>query len=98
MKRCERCLCSGLDSFRNSLLGREIAGPQESKPIDQLQLLERRTADQSPVVELSRCERSGESGLTPRDARNATLEQQPSSNHPAPGRNPVKTCSSLVGV
>lgn len=52
MKGGERGGCRGLDRFGQALLGGEVGGTEEGKAIDEQDLLSRRTADQSAVLEL----------------------------------------------
>ena len=68
MKRGQRRGRGSLDRVRQSLLGGEVAGAQQRHPVDQPDLLERRTADQPAVVELGGGECPGEPGLAARDA------------------------------
>jgi hypothetical protein len=97
VKRSERCLGGGLNAVWNRFLRGEIASPQKAESVDQLNLFERRAANEAAVIELRRRQGSQKTRFAARNARNASLHEEAGSDDPKPGSRPVDPGRSLVG-
>lgn len=75
MKRSESGSGSIFQRIRLSLLGGEIGGPNQAKPVDEQLLLLRAAAHQAAIFELGSGERAEKPGFGTRQTRNCALHR-----------------------